>query len=135
MGGVSDRVGRRPTLAVGIALQVAAFAALASAGSLPALYLAASLFGFSYGGVSVLFAPMVTDFFGREHAGSLVGFLFATTGAMAALGPLGAGFVYDRLGSYAPAWWLSAAFNVIALALLAFTHPPATLPRSPARRP
>jgi cyanate permease len=54
---------------------------------------------------------------------------------IAALGPLGAGFVYDRLGSYAPAWWLSAAFNVIALALLAFTHPPATLPRSPARRP
>ena len=60
---------------------------------------------------------------------------FAATGVIAALGPLGAGFVYDRLGSYAPAWWLSAAFNVIALALLAFTHPPATLPRSPARRP
>jgi len=114
---------------------VAAFVALASSESLAALYLAASLFGFSYGGVSVLFPVIVTDFFGREHAGSLVGLLFAITGAMAALGPLGAGFIYDRLGSYALAWWLSAAFNVLALALLAFTHPPTALPRPTVRRP
>jgi MFS family permease len=114
---------------------VAAFVALASSESLAALYLAASLFGFSYGGVSVLFPVIVTDFFGREHAGSLVGLLFAITGAMAALGPLGAGFIYDRLGSYALAWWLSAAFNVLALALLAFTHPPTAPPRPTVRRP
>jgi MFS family permease len=129
MGAASDRMGRRPTLAIGLALQIVAFAALASSGSLAGLYLAAALFGFSYGGVSVLFPVMVTDFFGREHAGSLVGLLFATTGAMAALGPLGAGFLYDRLGTYTVAWWLSAAFNVLALALLAFTHPPTALPR------
>jgi MFS family permease len=135
MGGASDRVGRRPTLAVGITLQVAAFVALSSSESLAALYLAASLFGFSYGGVSVLFPVIVTDFFEREHAGSLVGLLFATTGAMAALGPLGAGFIYDRLGSYALAWWLSAAFNVLALALLAFSHPPTAPPRPTVGRP
>ena len=134
MGGASDRVGRKPTLAVGITLQVAAFVALASSESLAALYLAAALFGFSYGGVSVLFSVIVTDFFGREHAGSLVGLLFAITGAMAALGPLGAGFIYDRLGSYALAWWLSAAFNVLALALLAFSHPPTAPPRPTVQR-
>ena len=43
--------------------------------------------------------------------------------------------VYDRLGSYALAWWLSAAFNVLALALLAFTHPPTALPRPTVGRP
>jgi MFS family permease len=109
--------------------------ALASSESLAGLYVAASLFGFSYGGVSVLFSVIVTDFFGREHAGSLVGLLFAITGAMAALGPLGAGFIYDRLGSYALAWWLSAAFSVLALVLLAFTHPPTALPRPTVGRP
>ena len=83
----------------------------------------------------LLFSVIVTDFFGREHAGSLVGLLFAITGAMAALGPLGAGFIYDRLGSYHLAWWLSAAFNVLALALLTFTHPPTALPRPTVRRP
>jgi MFS family permease len=118
-------------LAVGIVLQVAAFAALASSRSLVSLYGAAALFGFSYGGVSALFPAIVTDFFGREHAGSLVGLLFAVTGAMAALGPLGAGLLYDRLGSYALAWWPSAAFNLVALALLAVTRPPTALPPRP----
>ena len=79
---------------------------------------------------------IVTDFFGREHAGSLVGLLFATTGAMAALGPLGAGFIYDRLGSYAVAWWLSRPPSMsLALALLAFTHPPHRPASADGRRP
>ena len=69
-------------------------------------------------------SALVADFFGREHAGSLVGLLFATAGAIAAFGPLGAGFLYDRLGSYVVAWWLAAGFNALALVLLAFTHPP-----------
>jgi len=37
---------------------------------------------------------------------------------------LGAGFIYDRTGSYDLAWWLAAAFNVVALALLGFVRPP-----------
>jgi MFS family permease len=133
MGSASDWVGRRPTLAVALALQVVAFITLASAQSLGGLYVAAALFGFSYGGVSVMGTALVADFFGREHAGSLVGLLFATAGAIAAFGPLGAGVLYDRLGSYAVAWWLAAGFNALALILLVFTHPPDSHPgRSPA---
>ncbi len=124
MGAISDRIGRRPALAIGLALQVAAFLALARAESLAALYAAAFLFGFSYGSVSVIFPALVTDFFGRDHAGTLVGILFATAAAAAAWGPLATGFIYDRAGSYALAWWLSAGFNTLALALLAFTRPP-----------
>ncbi len=135
MGGASDRVGRRPTLAVGITLQVAAFAALASSESLAALYLAASLFGFSYGGVSVLFPPWSRIFSDASTRAASWACSSPPPARMAALGPLGAGFIYDRLGSYALAWWLSAAFNVLALALLAFTHPPAALPRPPVGRP
>jgi MFS family permease len=129
MGSVSDRVGRRRTLAVSLALQVVAFGALAGATSLGALYGAAVLFGFSYGGASVMFPATVADFFGREQAGTLVGILFATAGSMAALGPLGAGWIYDRVGSYALAWWLSAGCNAVALGFLAFTHAPGQAPR------
>jgi MFS family permease len=129
MGAVSDRLGRRPTLAAGLVLQVLAFVALSQSRSLPALYVAVSLFGFSYGGVSVLFPALVADFFGRAQAGSLVGILFAIAGSMAAWGPLGAGWIYDHFGGYGLAWRLSAGFNVVALALLAFTHPPAETAR------
>jgi hypothetical protein len=41
-----------------------------------------------------------TDLFGRGHAGGLVGLLSSTAGSTAAWSPLGAGFIYDRSGSY-----------------------------------
>ena len=128
MGALSDRAGRRTTLAAGLAVQIVAFAALASAQSAGSLFAAAALFGFSYGGVSVMFPALVADFFGREHAGSLVGLLFATAGGACALGPLGAGLLFDRLGDYSLAWWLSAGFNAIALGLLVFVRPPGSPP-------
>jgi MFS transporter, OFA family, oxalate/formate antiporter len=127
MGSASDRIGRRPAIGVGLVLQVAAFLGFAVAGALPGLYAASIAFGFSYGAVAALFPAMVADFFGRGRAGGLVGLLFAMAGSMAAWGPLSAGFIYDRTGSYGPAWVGSAALNVLALGLLAWARPPQRL--------
>jgi MFS family permease len=125
MGAASDRIGRRGALAVALVLQVLAFAGFAWSRELPALYAASLLFGFSYGAASTLFTPTVAEFFGREHAASLAGLLFALAGSMAACGPFAAGFIYDRAGDYRLAWWLSAGCNALALGLLPFTRPPA----------
>ena len=127
LGTLSDRAGRRPALGIGLGLQAAAFLGFAQAGSLPGLYAASIAFGFSYGAISALMPAVVADFFGRRHAGGLVGLLFATAGSMAAWGPLGAGFIYDRTGSYGPAWMGSAALNVVALTLLRWARPPRRL--------
>lgn len=128
MGWVSDRIGRRPVLAVGLALQSVSFVGLAQATGLPALYAAALTFGFSYGTISTIFPAMVADFFGRANAGSLVGLLFGIAAPSAAVGPVAAGWIYDRHGGYELAWWLSAGINLAALALLAFAHPPGRAP-------
>jgi len=133
MGGASDRIGRRTTLAVALVLQTGAFVGFALARELPGLYAASLLFGFSYGGGSTLFPAAVADFFGRETAASLAGLLFALAGSMAAWGPLAAGLIYDRAGDYQLAWWLCAAFSALALVLLAFARPPA--PTSPRLTP
>jgi OFA family oxalate/formate antiporter-like MFS transporter len=77
------------------------------------------VFGFAYGAASTLFPAIVADVFGREQAGTLAGPLFALAGSMVALGPLIAGFIYDRAGDYQLAWWLSAGCNGLALLLLA----------------
>jgi MFS family permease len=127
MGSLSDRIGRRPAIGVGLVLQIAAFLGFAAAGALPGLYAASVAFGFSYGAVAALFPAMVADFFGRGQAGSLVGLLFALSGSMAAWGPLSAGFIYDRTGSYGPAWVGSAALNLVALGLLGWARPPRRL--------
>lgn len=128
MGAVSDRIGRRPALAAGFVLETAAFLGFLGPGSLAGLYLPALVFGFAYGSVSTMLPAVVSDFFGRAQAGTLVGILFGLAGPVAAVGPVMAGWVYDRRGSYDLAWWLSAACNAGAVLLLAAARPPAGAP-------
>jgi MFS family permease len=130
MGWISDRLGRRFTIAISMLLQAAAFLAFTAARDLPALYATAFLFGYSYGAITTLFPAIVGDFFGHEHSGALVGFLFMLAGSTSAWGPLVAGAIYDAAGTYRPAWLLSAVFNVVAFALLILCRPPATARRS-----
>jgi MFS family permease len=119
VGWASDRLGRRSTLATMLALQVLAFVGFAIAGrGGGVLFAAATLFGFSYGGAVTLFPALVGDAFGRTHAGSITGALFAASGSMAAIGPFAAGWLYDALGSYRVAFLLCAAANAGAAVLL-----------------
>lgn len=124
LGGLSDRIGRRAALGLALLLQAAAFLGFSVAASLPSLYGVAAAFGFSYGAISTLFPALVSDFFGRAHAGSVVGVLFAISASMAAWGPLAAGWIFDTYGDYGPAWLWSAGLNALALALLRIARPP-----------
>lgn len=125
MGGVSDRIGRKPAVGIAMALQAVAFLGFLAAGrGLPVLFATALVFGYSYGAISTLFPAVVGDLFGRAQAGALVGFLFAVAGAMAGWGPLIAGAIYDATGGYALTWGLAAAMNLVALVLLALSRPP-----------
>jgi OFA family oxalate/formate antiporter-like MFS transporter len=124
MGGVSDRIGRRPTIVIGMALQALAFLAFAKAHDVRGLALTAFGYGYAYGTTSTMFPAIVGDFFGRQHAGALVGLLFMLAGSMAALGPIFAGAVYDGTGGYGPAFYLAAAANVTGGALLTAARAP-----------
>jgi MFS family permease len=128
MGAVSDRIGRRATGVIGTTMQAAAFVAFTVVQSLPAVYTVAVVFGFAYGTTSMLFPALVGDFFGRQHAGAIVGFLFAFAGSASAIGPFAAGAIYDAHGSYAIAFYTSAAFNVVAAALVMLARPPRRAP-------
>jgi MFS family permease len=105
-------------------MQAAAFLAFSIVQSLPAVYAAAVVFGFAYGTISMLFPALVSDFFGRQQAGAIVGFLFAFAGSAGAIGPLVAGAIYDARGSYAVAFYISAAFNAISAVLITLARPP-----------
>ena len=124
MGAVSDRTGRRPAIVAAMLLQAVAFVEFASVQGLTPLIATAVAFGFSYGTISALFAAIVGDLFGAEQAGSLVGFLFAVAGTLAAWGPLVAGLVYDTTGSYRLIFQAAAAANVLAAILIALARGP-----------
>ena len=124
MGPISDRVGRRPALVAGTAIQAVAFLAFSAVQDLDGLVLTAAAFGFSYGTISALFPAIVGDFFGPDQAGTLVGFLFMLAGSIAAWGPLAAGLVYDATGGYGLVFRLAAGANVVAAVLLGLARPP-----------
>jgi MFS transporter, OFA family, oxalate/formate antiporter len=129
MGALSDWIGRRPALALSLALQASSFVALALPTGAASLLGAAALYGFAYGGVTALMPAIVTDFFGPAHAGSLVGLIFGIAGPTASLGPVMGGYLFDRTGSYASAFGAAAGLNLAALALLAMATPPAKVVR------
>jgi len=124
MGAVSDRIGRRLTIVGAMTLQAVAFGGFATVRDLPALAGTAVAFGFSYGAISALFAAIVGDLFGPERAGSLVGFLFALAGSLAAWGPLVAGLVFDATGGYALVFHAAAAANIVAAVLVSLASAP-----------
>ncbi len=125
LGGVSDRIGRKPAVGIAMALQAISFLGFLLAARGPAMLFGTALvFGYSYGAISTLFPAIVGDFFGRGQAGALVGFLFALAGAMAGWGPLIAGALYDATGGYDVTWTLGAVLNVVAILLLALSRPP-----------
>jgi MFS family permease len=128
MGAISDAIGRRPALAISLALQVVSFIALAGASGALSLLAAAATFGFAYGAVSALMPAVVTDFYGPAHTGSLVGLIFGLAGPAGGLGPVLAGWLFDRTGSYATAFGLGAGLNLLALALAVLARPPASRP-------
>jgi MFS transporter, OFA family, oxalate/formate antiporter len=124
MGAVSDAIGRRPALAISLGLQALAFAGLAGATDVTALYAAAAVYGLAYGAVSTLMPALVADFYGPAHAGSLVGLCFGLAGPGSGLGPVLGGWLFDRTGTYAWAFGFGAALNVLALSLVLALRPP-----------
>ena len=128
MGALSDRVGRKRVGALALTAQALSFAGYTIVDGAATLFAATLVFGFAYGGMSALFAPIVGDFFGRARAGALVGVFFATAGSVAGAGPFAAGAIFDLTGSYHTAFVLSAALSALAVVLLALTHPPALAP-------
>jgi MFS family permease len=116
-GVLSDRLGQFPALIGIFALQTVSFLLFAYAHSLLWLWLAAAVFGFSYGGGVTVVAPICSVLFGRAHVASVVGALFAIAASPAALGPWLAGWLHDTTGEYDTAFLLSAGVNALALVL------------------
>jgi len=124
MGYVSDRMGRKRTLGLNIALQVFSWLWILHTSSAWMLIVFAVFFGFSYGAVSSIFPSIVGDYFGRLRAASVIGAIFTIAGVAAAFGPIVGGYIHDLTHSYHPAFLLGALTNVLALFLLFLSKPP-----------
>jgi MFS family permease len=119
-GLLADRVGAKPTLIAGLALQALIIFGYLFARDLGAFMALALVFGAVYGGVMPLYALVTREYFGEKVMGSAYGAVFLISTLGMGLGSFAGGAIYDRLGSYT--WLFLASFAIGAMAVvLAFT--------------
>lgn len=91
---------------------------LTQATSLPFFILCVVLVGFSFGGLLVVFAPMVRLIFGSKYYNSNYGLIFIGYGIGAFVGPKISAYFYDTTGQYTLGFVGSAILAVAAIVLV-----------------
>ena len=114
IGALADRLGRTLTLTLAQASMGLAYLLWNAAGGYPALAVFALWFGLSYGGIVSLLPAICMDLFGARAVASVLGTLYTGAAVGNLLGPVAAGAVFDRTGSYAPAMWACLALSGLA---------------------
>ncbi|MBI4187510.1 MAG: MFS transporter [Chloroflexi bacterium] len=120
VGVVSDRVGRKKTVASCSLLMAAAMLLLGVSSSLWMLYLSAVLSGFAFGGFIAPLGALTGDTFGLRHLGKIAAVLEAGWMLGGAIGPALAGYLFDISGNYLFAFMagMAAALASAGLVLL-----------------
>jgi MFS family permease len=116
-GWLSDRIEREFVYVAGITIMLGAVAALAALAGAPArwaIYGYAVLLGLGYSATASLMPAMVSDRFGGRHFGTIVGVGLMGAAAGSAIGPWLAGYLFDRTGSYMPAFAIAAGCGITA---------------------
>lgn len=88
------------------------------------------LFGAGFGAVSPARAALVAELYGPRAYGSISSVLTAWSSGARALGPVGAGLLFSRFGSYVPVFWTLVALSagsILAVLQLRNTHTPAVV--------
>ena len=116
IGALADRIGRTLTLALMQASMGLCYLLWLASGGYPALAVFALWFGLSYGGIVSLMPAICMDLFGARAVSSIIGTLYTGAALGNLLGPVVAGAVFDRMGSYAPVIWGCVALSVVATA-------------------
>jgi MFS family permease len=121
---LSDRFRAQTILAIGQSVLALGVVVLAFATTLPQLLAFVVIYGGAYGAGAPLLASVRAEHFGRRA--------FAAIGAAqgvpaligAALGPIAAGWIYDRAGTYEPAFAIVAVLYLVSAAAMFLTPAP-----------
>jgi len=119
IGALADRLGRTLTLVLMQGAMGATYLLWAGAASYPLFALFALCFGLSYGGIVSLLPALCMDYFGARAVASIIGMLYSGAALGNLLGPVLAGLVFDRTGSYSLVIWACLALSALATAVSA----------------
>ena len=114
-GLLADKIGAARTQLIGSSCQAVMLLTFALVSSLPALYVAAALFGIGFAGIMPCYALLIRQWFPQTDVGWRVAMLYLFAALGMALGGWLGGVVFDYFGSYRNAFLLGFAFNVMNL--------------------
>jgi sugar phosphate permease len=106
IGPIADRWGARNTTAGACVVLTVSILILTFAQPYWVALAFAAVYGFGLGAPLVLHPLLTGDYLGMKHFGAIYGALNIMGSVGAAIGPVGAGFYFDRWGSYLPVFYL-----------------------------
>ncbi|TIU03953.1 MAG: MFS transporter, partial [Mesorhizobium sp.] len=115
-GVLADRLGVKPVLITGLAIQSVVIAAYLAVSELGQFYTLAVIFGATYGGVMPLYAVLAREYFGQRILGTVFGAVTMLSSIGMAFGPLAGGMVFDAYASYS---WLFIGSALVGLGAVA----------------
>ena len=112
---LADRLGRTLTLTLMQVSMAATYLLWMASGGYAPLAVFALWFGLSYGGIVSLMPAICMDLFGARAVAGIIGTLYTGAALGNLLGPVAAGAVFDRVGSYHPVLWFCVALSVVSV--------------------
>jgi MFS family permease len=123
MGRVADRIGNRRAFMISYAATTTALIWGLITGQLWGLYLFAFVFGFGWGAQAVLRFSITAEAFGLVSLGLIMGMLSIGEAFAAALGSYFAGFIFDIVGHYQPAFWMGVVLSILGIIMAGLFKP------------
>jgi MFS family permease len=111
---LGERVSRRLVTASLFLLQAMALPVLLLAPGMVGVFGFVVLFGASFGAITPARAALVADYYGSAHYAQINSVLGLFVTGARAIAPVGAGLLYDLLGTYPPIFWALTGFCVLA---------------------
>lgn len=123
-GMLADRIDPRAVMGMSTALQALGVAFIIRATGVPTLMLGGAIFGLGYGGVLPLWGVLLGALFGRDDFGRVMGLMGPIMLPFQMLGVPVATWVFDRYGSYTPAFVACLGCYAVAAVALLFLRVP-----------
>jgi MFS family permease len=106
-GTISDKIGRKSTIVILFLLQAIAYALFAMR-STSLLIVASIISSLISGSIAAIMAALCADLFAPAMVPAAIGFVTVFFGLGQAAGPVVAGIIADKMGSFSPAFMLAA---------------------------
>jgi multidrug resistance protein len=123
MGAISDRIGRRLPMVLGLLILAAASTLFAYADTLWLLFAARMTQGVADAMTWVVGFALVADLYGPAERGRVMGIVMAGTGFGLMIGPAIGGWLYEAGGVHIPFLAVAAA-SIVTAALFVWVQPP-----------